>query len=55
MWWKKIIERANRYGAETGESETAGRSKVPYAVLTVHTRVTPSFTRWVAAIFPVAK
>ena len=45
-------ERATRYGAETRESETAGRSKVPYAVLNVHTRVTPSFTRWVAAIFP---
>ena len=55
MWWWKMIERANRYGAKTGERETAGRSKVPYAVLTVHTRVTPSFPGWVAVLFfPVA-
>ena len=47
-----MIERANRYGAKTGESETAGCSNVPYAVLTVHTRVTPSFPGWVAVIFP---
>ena len=37
---------------ENGESEAAARSKVPYAVLTVHTRVTPSFPGWVAGIFP---
>ena len=52
IWWRKMIEQANRYGAKTGESETAGRSKVPYAVLTVHTLVTPSFPGWVAVIFP---
>ena len=52
MWLGKMIERGNRYVAKTGESEMAGRSKVPYAVLTVHTRVTPSFPGWVVVIFP---
>ena len=47
-----MIERANRYGAKTGESETPGRPKVPYANLTVHTQVTPFFPGWVAVIFP---
>ena len=51
MWWRKIIARTIRYGEKTGESETAGRSKVPYANLTVHKRVIPSFPGWVAVIF----
>ena len=50
-----MVERfvqAKRNGGKSGESETAGRSKTPYAVLTVHTRVSPSFPGWMAVIFP---
>ena len=49
---KRSSNSSNRYAAKTRGSETAGRSKVPYVVSTVNTRVTPSFPGWVAVIFP---
>ena len=49
---KRLRSSLNRYGAITGGSKTPGRSKVSYDVLTVNTRVTPSFPGWVTVIFP---